>query len=165
MQVYCNDFKMVNKGRDEVRETMNRWLLSYRKGDKFDWLGGEKEQCTRVEYDLFMGEEQQSGDSNSRRAVHTVWFIRDTVKFPVWLSLGIFWNFPYECPLFVPYLRSHFEGFRPKFTWLTLVISVPWQVLLVAHHNYSKKHVRQIFPAPLTIHKVNFLANVGNCVP
>ena len=36
MQVYCNDFKMVNKGRDEVRETMKRWLLSYRKGDKFD---------------------------------------------------------------------------------------------------------------------------------
>ena len=26
----------------------------------------------------------------------------------------------------------------------------------------GKKHVRQIFPAPLTIHKVNFLANVGN---
>ena len=36
-------------------------------------------------------------------------FIRDTMKFGLWMSLSILYNWPYGCPLFVPY----FSAFLP----------------------------------------------------
>ena len=79
--------------------------------------------------------------------LHTFFFIRDTVKFRLCLSLRILWNWVYSCPLFVPYFLTNF------------ICCIPYMYILFNHENTYHLMLYK-FPAPEYKHYVPYIQSI-----